>query len=172
MMPRSPGRAHNLRGTARGGGMAHVNDVAAYILDKIGPMTAMKLQKLCYYSYGYHLAWESRPLFPERFQAWANGPVSPALYAKHRGRFELASGDIKGDPGALDAGEIESIDLVLKGLGGLSAHDLSTMTHNELPWAAARQRARVAPLDRSTEELSDADIEEFFGALVAVDGEE
>ncbi|WP_433359512.1 Panacea domain-containing protein [Streptosporangium sp. CA-115845] len=35
----------------------------------------MKLQKLCYYFYGYHLAWEERQLFPERFEAWANGPV-------------------------------------------------------------------------------------------------
>lgn len=152
--------------------MAHVQDVAAYILGKLGPMTAMKLQKLCYYAYGYHLAWESRPLFPERFQAWANGPVAPALYAKHRGWFQLKAGDIPGDPSKLDAGEIESIDLVLNGLGRLSAHELSTMTHNEQPWAAARKRARVAPLDRSTEELSDADIEEFFGALVAVNGEE
>ena len=48
-------------------------------------MSAMKLQKLCYFSYGYHLAWEERPLFPERFEAWANGPVSPPLYAMHRG---------------------------------------------------------------------------------------
>lgn len=147
--------------------MAHVHDVAAYILDKQGPMTAMKLQKLCYYAYGYHLAWESRLLFPERFQAWANGPVCYELYGKHRGRFQLNRGDIKGEVGNLDQGEIESIDLVLNGLGAMSAHDLSTMTHNELPWAAARERAHVGPLDRSNEELSDAEIEEFFGALVA-----
>ena len=30
--------------------MANVFDVAAYILKKHGPMTAMKLQKLVYYS--------------------------------------------------------------------------------------------------------------------------
>ena len=45
--------------------MARVQDVAAYILQERGPMTAMKLQKLCYYSYGYHLAWEGERLFPE-----------------------------------------------------------------------------------------------------------
>ncbi len=39
-------------------------------------MSAMKLQKLCYYAYGYHLAWEERRLFPERFEAWANGPCA------------------------------------------------------------------------------------------------
>src|SRR5579875_4124104 len=93
--------------------MARVTDVAAYILQRQGSMTAMKLQKLCYFSYGYHLAWEERPLFPERFEAWANGPVCPPLYALHRGRFGLSPGDIKGDPSNLDRGERESIDLVL-----------------------------------------------------------
>src|SRR5215831_19020806 len=39
-----------------GTGMANVLDVAAYILRAKGPMSAMKLQKLCYYAYGYHLA--------------------------------------------------------------------------------------------------------------------
>lgn len=54
--------------------MAHVHDVAAYILEKLGPMTAMKLQKLCYYAYGYHLAWEGRPLFPERVPGMGQRP--------------------------------------------------------------------------------------------------
>jgi len=150
--------------------MAHITDVAAHILDRRGPMTVMKLQKLCYYAYGYHLAWEGRPLFPEHFEAWANGPVAPALYALHRGRFRLAAGDIPGDPGRLDEGERESIDIVLDGLGDLSAHDLSTMTHNEAPWVNARARAGVGPLDRSSERLDDEEIYTFFDALVSADG--
>lgn len=145
--------------------MATVQDVAAYVLQKRGPMTAMKLQKLCYYAYGYHLAWEERPLFPERFQAWANGPVSPDLYRCHRGRFQLTDGDVPGDPDLLDDGERESIDLVLRGLGGYTAHQLSTMTHSEPPWAQARARAGAQPLQRSTEELRDDEILEFFDAL-------
>ncbi|GII65377.1 hypothetical protein Skr01_54620 [Sphaerisporangium krabiense] len=150
--------------------MAHVNDVAAYILARIGPMTAMKLQKLCYYAYGYHLAWEGRRLFPEQFEAWANGPVSPVLYAEHRDRFELDDGDIAGDPDVLDEGERESVDIVLSNLGDLSAHDLSTMTHREPPWINARTRARVGPLDRCDESIDDEEIYTFFDALVAADG--
>ena len=42
--------------------MANVDDVAAYILNRQGPMTAMKLQKLCYYSQAWHLVWDSEPL--------------------------------------------------------------------------------------------------------------
>lgn len=151
--------------------MARINDVAAYILDQRAPMTAMKLQKLCYYAYGYHLAWEGRPLFPEHFEAWANGPVAPALYSRHRGRFRLAAGDITGEAAVLDDGERESVDIVLANLGDLSAHDLSALTHNETPWVNARSRANVGPLDRSTERLDDEDIYTFFDALVSANGE-
>lgn len=151
--------------------MVRIEDVAAYILDRIGPMTAMKLQKLCYYAFGYHLAWEGAELFPEHFEAWANGPVSPRLYSRHRGRYELRPGDIPGDPAALSRGERESVDIVLDNLGGLSAHDLSAMTHRELPWIGARERAGAAPLERSTEPLDVEEIYEFFDALVS-DGQE
>jgi uncharacterized phage-associated protein len=153
--------------------MAAVQDVAAYILRAAGPMTAMKLQKLCYYAYGCHLAWETRPLFPEHFEAWANGPVVPALYRLHRGRFSLEAGEISGDPAALDQGERESVDLVLEVYGHLSAHQLSVMTHGETPWINARARCKAGPLDASTEELTDKDIYEFFDALTSAgDGEQ
>lgn len=146
--------------------MASVHDVAAYILAKAGPMTAMKLQKLCYFAYGYHLVWEDRQLFPERFEAWANGPVAPALYAKHRGRFQLSNGDIVGDPSILTEGERESVDIVLENLNGFTAHELSGMTHSSGPWVAARERAGVAELERSDEELLDWEIAEFFDLLL------
>jgi uncharacterized phage-associated protein len=151
--------------------MAHVQDAAAYILGRLGPMSAMKLQKLCYFSYGYHLAWEERPLFPERFEAWANGPVCPPLYAMHRGRFGLNPGDIKGDASSLDEGERESIDLVLSTYGTFTAHQLSAMTHSAGPWVSARRRARAGSLDRSNEELRDEEIFEFFDALTSADAD-
>jgi uncharacterized phage-associated protein len=146
--------------------MANVNDVAAYILAKAAPMSAMKLQKLCYFAYGYHLAWEDRQLFPERFEAWANGPVAYELYGQHRGRFRLDKGDITGDPTALDDGERESVDVVLESMKAYTAHELSAMTHQAGPWAHARERAGAADLERSNEKLLDEEIADFFGALV------
>ncbi|MEO3751023.1 type II toxin-antitoxin system antitoxin SocA domain-containing protein [Streptomyces sp. B6B3] len=146
--------------------MASVHDVAAYVLSARGPMSAMKLQKLCYFAYGYHMAWEDRRLFQERFEAWANGPVVPDLYARHRGRFQLAAGEIAGDPTALDAGERESIDVVLRSFDSYSAHQLSAMTHEAGPWVYARRRAGVGDLDRSDEPLTDTEIADYFGALL------
>ena len=161
------------RNSARGEAriMAHVQDVAAYILGKLGPMSAMKLQKLCYFSYGYHLAWEDRQLFPERFEAWANGPVCRPLYENHRGRFTLNPGDIAGKPGDLDEGERESVDLVIGGYGSFTAHQLSAMTHAKGPWVDARRRVRAADFERSDEELDDDEIFEFFDALISADAD-
>lgn len=151
---------------------ARIQDVAAYILTECGAMTAMKLQKLCYYSYGYHLAWEERELFRERFEAWANGPVCYELYDQHRGRFQLEPGSISGETSLLDAGECESIDLVLSTYAEFSAHQLSTMTHREAPWMQARQRTNAAPLQRSNEKLAVGEIYEFFDELTSVDADE
>ncbi len=47
-----------------------VQDVAAYIIERHGRMSSMKLQKLVYYSQAWHLVWDDEPLFPERIQAW------------------------------------------------------------------------------------------------------
>ena len=57
--------------------MAEVLDVAAYILKKQGPMTAMKLQKLVYYCQAWSLVWQSKPLFPNDIEAWQ------AIFKKH-----------------------------------------------------------------------------------------
>lgn len=146
--------------------MATVHDVAAYILAKTEPMSAIKLQKLCYFSYGYHLAWEGRPLFAQRFQAWANGPVCPELHAAHRGRSELKEGDLPGDPAALEDGERESVDLVLENLAELGPHELSELTHRQGPWLRARARAEQHEHEPAPEALLDEDIAEFFALLV------
>lgn len=55
-------------------------DVAQYILEQQGPMPAMKLHKLLYYAQAWSLVWDDEPLFPERIEAWINGPVIPDLF--------------------------------------------------------------------------------------------
>lgn len=72
--------------------MIAVVDIAEYILERQGPMTTMKLQKLVYYSQAWHLAWDGEPLFEARIEAWANGPVVPELHALHKGKFMTAPG--------------------------------------------------------------------------------
>src|SRR5688500_10553579 len=92
--------------------MASAHDVAAYILERQGGMSAMKLQKLVYYAQAWHLVWEDKPLFSERVEAWANGPVVPELYRQHRGMFQVNTWG-SGDSGKLDDRERQAIDAVL-----------------------------------------------------------
>jgi uncharacterized phage-associated protein len=120
--------------------MANVHDVAVYILQKRGKMSAMKLQKLVYYSKAWHLVWEDAPLFPEEIQAWANGPVVYELYQTHRRRFEVTAGTFKaGNADRLTSSEKESIDAVLDHYGKFKAYELSDLTHRERPWKDARR---------------------------------
>lgn len=116
--------------------MARAIDVAAYILAQKGEMTAMKLQKLVYYSQAWHLVWEEKPLFAERIEAWANGPVTPELYNIHRGSFRLVN--IGGNAGALTDDERSSVDAVLRHYGEMTAQHLSDLTHLEDPWKNTR----------------------------------
>lgn len=118
--------------------MATSCDVAALILNELGPMTSMKLQKLVYYSQAWHLVWDEERLFDDRIEAWANGPVCPKLYAQHRGMFVVEPGSISGDPNALTASQRESVQAVCDSHGDISAADLSRMTHMEPPWREAR----------------------------------
>jgi uncharacterized phage-associated protein len=69
-----------------------VVDIAEYMLTQLGEMTAMKLHKLVYYSQAWHLVWDGVPLFGDEIQAWANGPVIPALYELHKGVYIISPG--------------------------------------------------------------------------------
>jgi uncharacterized phage-associated protein len=146
--------------------MASAHDVAAFILGERGPMSAMKLQKLVYYAQAWQLVWEERPLFEERIEAWANGPVVPALYRVHRGQFVVDAWP-KGDPDALDEGEAESVRAVLDYYGDWPAHQLSELTHREAPWRDAR--AGLAPGERGDREIPQTVLYEFYDGLTTAD---
>ncbi len=142
--------------------MASVHDVAAYILKKQGTMTAMKLQKLLYYCQAWSLVWDDKPIFRARIEAWANGPVVPSVYARHRGKFELS--DWEGNPGALTQSERETVDAILGYYGNRSSLVLSQLTHNERPWLEARRG--LAPGDRGKQEITHSAMAEYYGSLV------
>jgi uncharacterized phage-associated protein len=138
------------------------HDVASYILQKQGEITAMKLQKLAYYSQAWSLVWDEEPLFRDRIEAWANGPVLPSLYKLHKGLFKIKSWP-KGDPSKLTRKQRETVDAVLKFYGDRSSQWLSDLTHRERPWLEARQG--LLPGDAGTREISHASMAEYYGSL-------
>lgn len=144
--------------------MAKVIDVAAYILSKQSSMSAMKLQKLVYYSQAWNLVWDERPLFDEPIQAWANGPVVYELFTCHRGLFTVHPETLKGgNPAALDVYEAETVNVVLSSYGKMSGRDLSALTHDELPWREAREG--LSATDRTNRAISLETMVEFYSGM-------
>lgn len=144
--------------------MATVFDAAAFFLERIGPMTTMRLQKLCYYAQAWSLVWEEEPLFPEPIQAWANGPVAPALYEAHKGAFKISRADLpKGDPSVFSPPQLETLEVVARDYGDKPAQWLIDLSHSEAPWRDARKG--LAPGERSSTEITHAAMAEYYGGL-------
>jgi len=117
--------------------------VANYILslanEEIGDIISnLKLQKLVYYSQGFHLALRDQPLFNEPIEAWQHGPVVPELYRQFK---EYGSGAIQTpkemnfDIYTEDVKEV--LNEVYDAFGQFSAWKLRDMTHDEAPWKDA-----------------------------------
>jgi uncharacterized phage-associated protein len=140
-----------------------VFDVAAYIIGQMGAIPAMKLHKLVYYSQAWSLVWDEVPLFRERIEAWANGPVVRSLYARHRGVFLVS--DVGGEPDTLNKDQRETVDAILGFYGDKSSQWLSDLTHLEDPWRDARSSAGLAPGERGHVRISDAAMAEYYSGL-------
>lgn len=142
--------------------MASAHDIAALVLVRHGATSAMKLQKLVYYSQAWSLAVGGGPLFPEKIEAWAHGPVVRELFAKHRGRFVVSDWP-EGREASLPQKLRSLLEAVLAHYGALSADHLSELTHEELPWREAR--AGLPAGARATAEITQESMRRFYAAL-------
>lgn len=144
--------------------MATVFDVARYILEKQGSISAWKLQKLCYYAQAWSLAWTEKPLFEEEFEAWKNGPVCPRLFHEHQGKFFVDASCIPfGSSANLDDDQRDTIDRVLAHYGDWEPFELREQTHAEDPWKLAR--AGLPEDASSTATISKDSMGEYYGNL-------
>jgi uncharacterized phage-associated protein len=139
--------------------MADVNDVAAALVARTGPVTTMKLQKLVYYSQAWHLVFQGEPLFSDVIEAWPQGPVTRALYEQHRGRRQVTDW-LLGDRSRLSAVERATVEWVLGKYGHFSAESLSEMTHMEAPWRSARGLLEAD--ERSSEPITQQEMRHFY----------
>jgi uncharacterized phage-associated protein len=145
--------------------MADVNDVAGAILAELGEMDTFKLQKLIYYCQAWHLVWEGKPLFPDRIEAWANGPVVPSLFRKHKKLFKVSHWP-PGNPNELTPEERSTIHAVLKFYGKKKGYVLAALTHREAPWRDARRRAGLRTGERGDAEITKQSMLEYYESLV------
>lgn len=142
-----------------------VFDVARAILQILNkPISTMKLHKLLYYCQAWSLVWDEKPLFTEKIEAWANGPVVRELFNFHKGMFELSINTFPlGNVERLDNNQIETINAVLDFYGDKSAQWLIDQTHFESPWIMARKGLNSD--ERGFVEISLDSMIEYYSAL-------
>ena len=142
-----------------------VYDVADYFLtlqneDCEDYISNLKLQKLCYYAQGFHLALKGSRLFPDDLEAWQHGPVVRALYKKYS---SFGSGALTVTDGfdwdKISKDNKDLLNEVFMQYAQYSAWKLRDMTHVETPWINARKRKDKI--------LNDGDMISFFKELLA-----
>jgi uncharacterized phage-associated protein len=107
--------------------------------------------------------WTEKELFSDRIEAWANGPVVPSLYAKHRGNFKIPKGFFGGDLQRLGDDHKAIISKVLSFYGKKDPQWLSRLTHMEKPWQDAR--VGLAPGERGNRVISKESIVEYYSSI-------
>jgi uncharacterized phage-associated protein len=128
-------------------------------MERNGPMSALKLQKLSFYCQAWHLAWYEEPLFSETIQAWVDGPVIRALWNRHAGRHRLTRW--QGDASALINEQTRTIELVSRFYGPIPANELSRLTHFEEPWKLSR--SGLGPKQSGNCEITPESMQRYYG---------
>lgn len=119
-----------------------------YILKKeeiqIPKLTHMKLQKLLYFAYGWHLAIFEEKLFNSVIEAWPFGPVIPKVYRafKQYGPNEISTPYPTLGSSVRNAANVEKdpilvafLEKIAETYGHIDAFQLSKMTHEkDTPW--------------------------------------
>ena len=113
--------------------MLSVHDVARELRARLPQAGDVKIHKLVYYCQGWHVAWTGAPMFPERIEAWTNGPVAADLWhAEKRNRQRPPSQDPAGE-------QLAVIEYVIGRYGRHTGVELIRKTHLEDPWRDASE---------------------------------
>lgn len=116
-----------------------INVARHILLAESDGMTIMKLQKLCYLSQAYSLAWTGERLITERFYAHKNGPYSKELAAALKGIYLVYYSDLKYTPKSpipVAGNKAIIVEQVHKTMRGVSSSSLRTIFQNETPLQA------------------------------------
>jgi uncharacterized phage-associated protein len=133
-------------------------DVAAALRQELNLSGLVQLNKLLYYTQGWHLAWFEEPLFNEEIQAFRMGPVVAAVSLAERD----GNDEIEGDAGCLDGRGWAVVRFVAAKYGRATGATLTRKSHQEPPWINARDRAGVDDESHSAEPIGVDEMREYF----------
>ena len=149
-----------------------IKAVVLYILSRCGgTQDFVSLVKKMYFAQRKYLALYGRPIFNDMFYARDRGPVPAFIYkalyieslkdtafpeiAKFNESFSVlereGTRDISSsclpDMDELAIAEVEILDMVLKDTEGMSAEQLTEMSHKDAAWKIAKERMKDDPMD-------------------------
>lgn len=101
--------------------------------EDLDTLTSLKLQKLCYYAQGYHLAFHHKPLFSDPIEAWEDGPAVPKLHQTYL-HYHEGVPRIPLSPGLGDCLLRGFLRDVYATCGQFTGWRLAQMTRAEPPW--------------------------------------
>lgn len=146
-----------------------VNAVADYFLLKADYaagdcITNLRMQKLCFFAQVWSVVATDSPIFDDRIEAWALGPVMPKLYRRFR-KYKWQSIDPAEAKNKrfqrLAEAQLEILQQVWDVFSAMSPRQLVHLTHAHAPWQDAygdRPSGRACD-----EEITIDAIRQFYG---------
>lgn len=140
-------------------------DVAAAFLERAPKesLSAIKLQKLTFYAFGWYAKVTGSELFDDRLVAMQYGPVVSDLLNAHSGSQRLSLKQLAQDRNLnplSDPYALAVVDAVWASYGDVAPFDLVDMTHLEGPWITKWREAQSA--QRGSLEIPLNDVVEYF----------
>ena len=136
-----------------------LDDVAAFLVERLGPLQARRLQALVYYAQAWQLALQHEPLFDDVVEAWPRGPVVRRLDGELRGG-ETARTWVAGDAERLDPRTRALLAWVVDLYGSFSGEELARVARAEAPWLLTRGNRR-----RGRPPIDPAVMADYYGRL-------
>ncbi|MFT3877180.1 MAG: DUF4065 domain-containing protein [Propioniciclava sp.] len=145
-----------------------VFDVATALIEKSGQTTisTVKLQKLCFYSFGWYAHLTGEHLFPEAFYAMEKGPVVGELLSAHAGQREVGHDALMaqlaerdGFQGDLGAYVEQVLDAIWRYYGSKDPWTLVELTHQDEVW---KDSWSSRPAGSRRGDMPQQDIIDFF----------
>lgn len=136
--------------------MYSVYEIAEFVIktahDDNREIDNLQLQKFLYYIQGASLALKDEPLFEDEILAWKHGPVVYSIYNKYKEYSDKAITEKPSSTNAIKEFDQLLISEVYKKYSMYTAWQLVQKTHEESPWADAKQN----------DVISNEDIKEYF----------
>ena len=136
-----------------------INVARHILLAESDGMTIMKLQKLCYLSQAYSLAWTGERLVAEQFYAHRNGPYSKELAAALKGIYLVYYSDLRYTPKSpipVTGDKAIIVEQVCKTMRRFSSSSLRTIFQNDAPLQAGLKNKTGGYL------ISESMMEEYY----------